>query len=200
MRAALRTFLFLLRTAGRLSALAMLGLAILVVSGHLRLQPVLTGSMTPRFPVGTLVAVSPVRVSTLRVGDVVMFVPPRPYGTPTGGPIMHRLVSIKTGPDGHLQLRTKGDANQAQDPWVLDGNAGGFARLRASSVAAGRALALVRHSTSGPALLIWPGVLLLWIAARRAGKDGEAPSDANAPRPARYQPRHAAGHRVVAAG
>ncbi len=163
----------LFQTALRLVALAMLGLAVLVVTGHLRLQPVLTGSMAPRFPTGTLVAVTPVVASSLRVGDVVMFVPPRPYGTPSGGPVMHRIVAVDQAPGGRLTLRTKGDANAVQDPWVLDGNAGGFARLRASSVVLGRALRMARGTTHGPALLFWPGLILLWLTARHSRNEAD---------------------------
>ncbi len=176
-----------------LIAVSLLALAGLVTTGHLRLAPILTGSMTPKFPVGTLVAATPVAATQLRVGDVIMFVPPRPYGTPTGGPVMHRLVSVTHGPDGHLQFRTKGDANVAKDPWTLDGNAGGFARLRASSVVAGRMLLLVRHTGSGPALLIWPGLLLLWLALRRSRRGpGEKVQPAPSGSAERYQPKHAA--------
>ena len=139
----------------------------------------LTGSMAPRYPTGTLVAVTPVAPQHLRVGDVVMLVPPPPYRTPTGGPVLHRVVSLRTSADGHVLLRTKGDANRAQDPWTVDASRGGVMRLRASSVAAGRAVELVRHTASGPALLVWPGLLLLWWARRRPA------------RPA-YRPRHAA--------
>ncbi len=149
-----------------------------VVVGRVRLEPVLTGSMAPRYPVGTLVAVTPVRPGSIRVGDVVMFVPPAPYRTPTGGPVLHRVVSIATAPGGQLLVRTKGDANPAPDPWTVDASRGGLMRLRGSSVVAGRVLEGARHTTSGPALLVWPGVLLMWLAARTRRQ----PS---------YRPRHA---------
>jgi signal peptidase len=185
---------------GALLAIAMVLLAGLVLTGRLRLEPVLTGSMAPRFPAGTLVAVTPVDGHAVQVGDVVMFVPPKPYGTPTGGPIMHRVISVGHGPDGHLQLRTKGDANAAADPWVLDGDRGGFARLRVSSVAAGRAVVMLRATTHFPAVLVWPGLLLLLLAGRLSRRKDKAPTPADGPVPARvvvpaqrhYQPRHAA--------
>lgn len=186
-----------LRALPGLLALGMLALAALVATGHLRLAPVLTGSMRPAFPVGTLVAVVPVDGRALHVGDVIMFMPPKPYGTPTGGPVMHRLVAVTTGPDGRLQFRTKGDANEVKDPWVLDGSGAGFARLKASSVLAGRALLLARHSVQGPGLLLWAGVVLLVVALRRGrGTGGNVaaaiPPTAGRSRQRGYQPRHAA--------
>lgn len=152
--------------------------ALAVFTGRVRLEQVLTGSMVPAYPAGTLVAVTPVDPRRLRVGDVVMFVPPPPYRTPTGGPVLHRVASVTTAPDGHLLLRTKGDANPAQDPWTVDASRGGVDRLRASSVVAGRVLAMVLSSFRWPAAVLWPGLLLLWWATRRR------------PAPA-YRPRHA---------
>ena len=126
-------------------ALVPLFLGVLVVLGQLRVMPVLTGSMAPGIPVGTLVAVTP--VSSVHVGEVIMFVPPG-----ATRPVLHRVVSLDGG------VHTKGDANTAADPWVLSG---GFWRLRWASPEFGRALAVVRASLHGPGLLVWPGLLLL---------------------------------------
>lgn len=171
----------LLKTAGRLLVVALLLVGVLVVTGKVRLQPVLTGSMVPAFPVGTLVAVTPVEADQLAVGDVIMFMPPKPYTTPTGGPVLHRIVTMEAGPKGERLLRTKGDANDGIDPWTIDADAGGLSTLRGSSLAAGRIVTMVRASSSGPALLLWPGLVLLWLLMRRPPRAGTP----------RYQPRHA---------
>jgi hypothetical protein len=118
--------------------------------------------------------------------------PPRPWGTPTGGPILHRIVALTHSPDGHPQIRTKGDANKAMDPWTIDASRGAFARLRGSSVLAGRLLAMLRHTTSGPALALWPGLVLLGLALRHSNRQRTAPSRARPTPSRRYQPRHAA--------
>ena len=144
----------MLRLLGRFAALTLLLVGVLVVSGKVRFQPVLTGSMAPRYPTGTLVAVTP--VTDVHVGEVIMFVPPQPWNI---GPVMHRVVAV----DG-THLRTKGDANKAMDPWTIDASKGGLLRLRGSSVLAGRAVAMVRAGAHGPALLVVPGLLLLWLA------------------------------------
>jgi signal peptidase I len=156
----------MLRLLGRFLAFTLLLVGVLVVSGKVRFQPVLTGSMAPRYPTGTLVAVTPVR--DVQVGEVIMFVPPQPWSI---GPVLHRVVSV----DG-THVRTKGDANKAMDPWTIDASKGGLARLRGSSVAAGRAAAMVRASSHGPGLLVVPGLLLLWLTTHFRG---------------RYTPRHA---------
>lgn len=182
----------LLRWVPRLLAAVLLVVAALSLTGHVRFQPVLTGSMAPRIPTGTLVAVTPVLPTQLRVGEVVMFLPPRPWGTPTGGPILHRIVALTHSPDGHPQIRTKGDANTAMDPWTIDASGGGFSQLRGSSVLAGRLIAMVRHSTSGPALALWPGLVLLGLALRQAKRTGPTPTRPRPMQARRYQPRHAA--------
>lgn len=169
------------RWTGRLVVLAMLAIGALLLTTHARVQPVLTGSMTPTYPVGTLVATTPVDSATLRVGEVVLFTPPEPWGTPTGGPVLHRVVALTPGPDGRVQVRTKGDANPAMDPWTLDAGTSSFSELRASSVTAGRALTLLRASTRGPAVMVWAGLALLWLV------------HAQRPRRAAYRPRHAMG-------
>jgi signal peptidase I len=73
---------------------------------------VLTGSMTPSYPPGTLVVVRPTPVEQIAVGDVVT------YQLSSGDPtvVTHRVVS--TGTDtvtGQTFLRTQGDANASPD-------------------------------------------------------------------------------------
>ncbi len=135
-------------------ALVPLLLGALVLAGQLQVMPVLTGSMAPGLPVGTLVAVTP--VSSVAVGEVIMFSPPG-----AARPVLHRVVSLDGG------VRTKGDANTAVDPWVLDPGSAGFSRLRWSSVLLGQVVLAGRATLHGPGLLLWPGVLLLLVCLRR---------------------------------
>lgn len=71
---------------------------------------VLTGSMRPSYPPGSLVVVRPVDVADLRVGDVIT------YQLRSGEPavVTHRVVGIDVV-DGEVRLRTQGDANEAPD-------------------------------------------------------------------------------------
>lgn len=136
----------------------------LLVAG-VRVQPVVTGSMAPRLPVGTLVATTPTH--DVHVGEVVLFRPPAPWD---GHQVLHRVVSVEGG-----VVRTRGDANADDDPWTMDASRSSFARLRGSSLLAGRLLVLLRATASRPAAVLWGGVGLLCVARRRRD----------------YQPRHA---------
>jgi signal peptidase len=71
---------------------------------------VLTGSMRPSMPPGTMVIVRPVEFADLRVGDVVT------YQIESGKPsvVTHRIISIDITDNG-ARLRTQGDANPSAD-------------------------------------------------------------------------------------
>lgn len=72
---------------------------------------VLTGSMTPAYPPGTLVVSRPVPAGDVRVGEVVT------YQLRSGEPevVTHRVVGLAYDGDGELRYRTQGDANEAPD-------------------------------------------------------------------------------------
>lgn len=72
---------------------------------------ILTGSMRPSLPPGTLVAVKPKPVDELKVGDVVT------YQLKSGEPtvVTHRITQIGTNLKGEMSFTTKGDANNVAD-------------------------------------------------------------------------------------
>lgn len=72
---------------------------------------VLTGSMSPAYPPGTLVVVKPVDVDELRVGDVVTV--QLESGKETV--VTHRISAIAYQLDGDVEIQTKGDANPSPD-------------------------------------------------------------------------------------
>lgn len=72
---------------------------------------ILTGSMRPAYPPGTLVAVRHVPFEQIEVGDVITF-QAKP-GEPTV--ITHRVVDTTTNAAGERRLITKGDANGSLD-------------------------------------------------------------------------------------
>lgn len=77
---------------------------------------ILTSSMVPHYPPGTLVVAEPVDPATLGVGQVVT------YQLRSGEPtvVTHRIVATKQTISGKLLFQTKGDANNvADDPWVM---------------------------------------------------------------------------------
>ncbi len=102
------------------ATVALLGGASFVVyallSGNWMITPVLSGSMRPGFPVGGVVVAERAPTSALAVGDVIIFQDPyRPADQ-----VVHRIIQLTPGPDGQPVLRTKGDANSAEDPWTFN--------------------------------------------------------------------------------
>lgn len=72
---------------------------------------VLTGSMEPDLPPGTLVVVRPVDAEDIALGDVITF--QLESGEPTVA--THRVVAVGTRLDGEQVFTTQGDANGAPD-------------------------------------------------------------------------------------
>lgn len=72
---------------------------------------VMTGSMRPGMPPGTLVVVKPKPINQIQIGDVVT------YQLRSGEPtvVTHRVVSIGVRADGAPLLQTQGDANNVPD-------------------------------------------------------------------------------------
>lgn len=98
-------------------------LAALVVPGLLGYQhlTVLSGSMAPTIPTGSLVLVKPVAAGDVAYGDVVLV--HRDDDQPGGLPYLHRVVGVEQI-EGQVVVQTKGDANRAPDPdrYVLTGS------------------------------------------------------------------------------
>lgn len=76
---------------------------------------VLTSSMEPGLPPGTLVVVKPTPATDLSAGDVITF---QPY---SGNPavVTHRIDGIFYDAQSQMRIYTKGDANNVADDWVL---------------------------------------------------------------------------------
>lgn len=72
---------------------------------------ILTGSMAPSYPAGTLVIVRPTPVEEIRLGDALT------YQLRSGEPelVTHRVVAIGSA-NGEKRFTTQGDANAIADP------------------------------------------------------------------------------------
>ncbi len=92
-------------------ALAALVVVIPKVAGGIPLT-VLTSSMIPKFPPGTLVVDVPVKTTDLRIGDVAT------YQIVSGKPgvITHRIIAIHNDSNGTRTFQFKGDNNSQPDP------------------------------------------------------------------------------------
>jgi signal peptidase len=115
--------------------------AVLVLPAALGWQRyvIVSGSMTGTYDRGSLVLDEVVPVSELREGDVITYQPPA--GAGPAGLVTHRIAAITTDEIGRRTFRTKGDANEAADPWTFHLPKGEQARVRLGVPYAGFALA-----------------------------------------------------------
>jgi signal peptidase len=124
-------------------------------TGRYRTLTVLTGSMAPHFPPGSLVVDTPEPVGHVRPGQVVTF------HAPTAGRqvVTHRVTRVLADP-GTAQpvVETKGDANPVGDGWDarLEGGTAWRARFAVPYVG----YALIFLHTAGRGLwLVFPALL-----------------------------------------
>ncbi|QEE61571.1 signal peptidase I [Salinibacterium sp. dk2585] len=100
-------------SAGLLAFVVLLGLLVIVVPMAVGATPltVLTSSMEPKLPPGTLVIVRPVDPMQVKVGDVIT------YQIESGkeGVVTHRVTGIINSSDGTRTFTTKGDNNDVED-------------------------------------------------------------------------------------
>lgn len=99
---------------GILASIVMIAVAAIVVptaTGSTALT-VMTSSMAPDLPAGTLVVVRPAPVSEIAPGDVLT------YQLRSGEPavVTHRVIEQHRTADGSYRFVTKGDANPTADP------------------------------------------------------------------------------------
>jgi signal peptidase I len=102
---------------------ALLAFLLLAVGPHVfgyRTMTMLTGSMAPEIEPGDVTVVTPIDVTDVTEGMVIT------YHQPIGDHalVTHRVVSVDKTLDGTVTIQTKGDANEANDPWAatLDGD------------------------------------------------------------------------------
>src|SRR5829696_3615958 len=99
-----------------LLGLAVLTFLFLAVGPHVlgyRTMTMLTGSMAPEIEPGDVTVVTPIAVSDVTEGMVISYhIPIDDHRVVT-----HRVVSVERDPAGTVTVQTKGDANEAIDPW-----------------------------------------------------------------------------------
>jgi len=138
-------------TLGVVAVSLLLPLTIFLVGCWLlgyQLASVQTGSMSPTFPVGSLVVVGPVDPADVEVGMAIAFQDP---DDPTRQ-VTHRVVGV--APGSELAFITQGDANATAD-----------ARPVPARVVRGRALWHVTYLGTVMDWLQWPRSFLLLVVA-----------------------------------
>ena len=180
------TFLQLARRASRIAGLALVAVCLLTLlaiglgphSGAYRTLTVLSASMRPTIPEGSVAVVTPVPLGQVRVGDVIT------YRIPVGDRrvVSHRVVEVVEGGD-HPVVRTRGDANPAPDPWLARLDTGPAWRVRAAVPKLGYLIQSLRQPLLAklatwlvPALLALIWLAEIWFPGRRAGRPRPLPA------------------------
>lgn len=149
--------------SGLLLLAATLGLLALGVgprTGLYRTVTMLTASMRPIYPVGTVLIDAPEPTSQLRVGQVLTYqIPVDDHRV-----VSHRVVSIQRQPGGATLVGTKGDANNGPDPWharITDANVW---TVQGKIPYLGLVLLWLRQPlTLAVFRYLLPGTLLVWV-------------------------------------
>lgn len=157
MRGVTRTTLSVF-AAGSFTALVALGVG--PRTGLYRTLTVLSGSMKPGIPVGSVVIDTPEKPPDIRVGQIVTYqIPVLDHHV-----VSHRVVKIVSGGPRPV-FQTKGDANGAPDPWTAQTDGSGLWRVRAVVPWAGWAILALRKPVVQH-VLVWvlPAILgLVWL-------------------------------------
>jgi signal peptidase I len=119
------------------------------------------GSMGGAVPRGSIAYEEVVRTSHLHTGDVITYRPPG-----ATRPITHRIVSISH----HRAFRTKGDANDAADPWAFTLPDETQARVAFHVPLAGYAIEALRVRAIRVALLGGPAAAIAFTAFASAAR------------------------------
>ncbi|MEX1079014.1 MAG: signal peptidase I [Homoserinimonas sp.] len=100
-------------SAGLLALVLLVGVLVIVVPAATGSTPmtVLTSSMEPTYPPGTLIIVKPIDSQDIRIGD------PITYQIESGkeAVVTHRVIAITNSTDGSTTFTTQGDNNGAPD-------------------------------------------------------------------------------------
>ena len=95
------------------AVLAFAGLAIGPHVAGYRTMTMLTGSMSPDIDPGDVIVVTPLPISDVQAGMVISYhIPIDDHRL-----VSHRVLTVTTSPEGAVTVQTKGDANDAPDPW-----------------------------------------------------------------------------------
>jgi signal peptidase len=95
--------------------LAALAIVIPAVTGSTP-RTVLTSSMEPTYPPGTLVIVRPIAADDVRIGDPITY----QLASGKADVVTHRVIGITTNSDGERRFTLQGDNNSVPDDPVRD--------------------------------------------------------------------------------
>ena len=143
--------------------LAVAVFALLAVGPHVlgyRTMTMLTGSMAPMIEPGDVTVVTPIAVEDVTEGMVIT------YHQPIGDRslVTHRVVEVQRDAAGAVNVRTKGDANEAIDPWTATLEGDTAYRVRAVVPELGHLIQALRAPVLTQVLLYGaPALLAGWL-------------------------------------
>lgn len=160
-----------------LSALALVFLGLGPHTGRYRTATVLSASMRPTIPEGSVVVVTPLPASELREGHVLMYRIPEEDRRV----VAHRVVEIVEGGEEPV-VRTQGDANPEPDAWVARLEGETLWQVRGAVPMLGYAVQALRHPWARSLSVgVIPAVLaMLWLAGISRAREDRAPAGAAA--------------------
>ncbi|MGI8684116.1 MAG: signal peptidase I [Acidimicrobiales bacterium] len=168
---------FLGLVLGAFAVFAVVTLGLGPTFGGYRVMTVLTASMRPSMPEGSLMVQTPVPLDQVVVGDVIT------YRIPVDDRrvVTHRVVEVVAGGD-HPVVRTKGDANNAPDTWLAQLTGDRVWKMRFAVPKAGYGVqALRRPLAQRLTLLAVPFVLaLVWLRDIWVPRDRPRPASPGA--------------------
>ncbi len=146
-----------------LLGVAVLTFALLAVGPHVlgyRTMTMLTGSMAPEINPGDVTIVTPLAISEVTEGMVITYHRP----IEDHSLVTHRVISVETAGDGTVTVQTKGDANQAADPWTATLKGDTAYQVRAVIPELGHLIQALRAPVVTQALLYGaPTLLVGWL-------------------------------------
>jgi signal peptidase len=158
----------LLRRAARLLSALLLGLAafalLAVTVGprllHYRTATMLTASMSPAIHPGDVILDTPLALSDVRVGQVLTYhIPVDDHRV-----LSHRVIEVQRPGPGIVNVRTKGDANSAPDPWTATLSGDTVWQVRLVIPKAGTAIRALRIPLVHTVLTgLIPMLVLCWL-------------------------------------
>jgi signal peptidase len=164
--------------ATALSVLALVVLGIGPHTGLYRTATVLSGSMRPSIPEGSVVVVTTLAAGELREGDVIMYRIPEEDRRV----VAHRVVEIVEGGEQPV-VRTQGDANPVPDPWSARLEGDTLWQVRGSVPAVGHAMQALRQPwLRSLSVGVVPAVLAvlwlrdIWMPSKRPRSGAAAPA------------------------
>jgi signal peptidase I len=162
---------------------AVVAFGFLAIGPHVfgyRTMTMLTGSMAPEIEPGDITVVTPLAIEDVTAGMVIA------YNIPIDDHrvVTHRVVAVERGENGSVTVQTKGDANEAADPWKATLQGDTAWQVRAVVPEVGSAIQALRTPVVSQVLRfgavgLVAGWLLLGIWRPSAAGDAGTDTDTN---------------------